>query len=58
MIVGVEADAFGMPKWLTFVETPGAPPRRVKLEFVRDVDAQRVRLAGPRQGYHITRLQP
>lgn len=56
--VGVERDRFGEPKWITFVEEDGLPPRRVKLRFVRSVGADGIRLAGPREGYHITRLHP
>lgn len=57
-VMGVEQDRRGIPKWLTFLETPGAPLRKVNLEFVRGVDAQGIRVAGPRDGYHITRLHP
>ena len=55
--LGVEHDRFGRPKWLSFQEEPGAAPRRVKLDFIRSVDEGEVRLAGPREGYHITRLR-
>lgn len=57
-VVGVEAGRDGHPKHLLFVEEDGlaAYPRRVPLRVVRGVDAGGVRLAGPREGYHITRL--
>ena len=55
-VLGVERDRFGAPKWLAFLEAPDAPPRKVRLDFVRGVDAEGVRLRGPREGYHITRL--
>lgn len=56
--VGIEQDRFGEPKWITFVEADGAPPRKVKLRYVRSVDGECIRLAGPREGYHITRVHP
>lgn len=54
--VGLERDQDGIPKWLVFEESPGAPPRRVKLRFIRGVNDGVIRLAGPREGYHITRV--
>lgn len=56
MVQGVENDPAGLAKWLTFLETNDAPLRKVRLEYVRDVREGSVRLAGPREGYHITRL--
>lgn len=56
MILGIEHDRAGFPKWITFLERPGAPVRKVRLDLVREVAEGRVRLAGPREGYHITRL--
>jgi hypothetical protein len=56
VVLGIESDRFGVPKWLTFQESPDTPPRRVKLDFVRGVEADGVRLLGPREGYHITRV--
>lgn len=58
MILGIEHDRAGFPKWLTFLERPGATVRKVRLDLVRDIAQGRVRLAGPREGYHITRLYP
>lgn len=55
-VLGVLADRTGHPKWLRFQETAGAPERKVRLDFVRGVREGVVRLAGPREGYHITRL--
>lgn len=55
-ILGVQRDRAGNPKWLSFLEAPDAPPRKVRLDFIRSVGEGEVRLAGPREGYHITRL--
>lgn len=52
----VESDRFGRPKWVRFVEADGLPPRRVQLRYVRGVEEGVLRLAGPREGYHITRI--
>lgn len=46
----------GRPKKLTFVETEGGPVRHVNLRFVRRIQDGVVALAGPREGYHITRV--
>lgn len=56
VVLGVLRDRAGHPKWLRFVEAEGAPERKVRLDFVRAVDEEGIRLAGPREGYHITRL--
>lgn len=56
--VAIERDRHGQPKWLQFVETDGMPPRKVQLQWVRGVGTDEIRLAGPREGYHITRLAP
>lgn len=56
VVVGVENDRFGRPKKLAFVEEGSAEPRYVPLQFVRDVKEGEVTLAGPREGYHITRV--
>ncbi|HET6403253.1 MAG TPA: PRC-barrel domain-containing protein, partial [Candidatus Thermoplasmatota archaeon] len=56
VILGVLCDRTGRPKWLRFLEADGAPERKVRLDVVRSVADGRVRLAGPREGYHITRL--
>lgn len=56
MVLGVLRDRMGHAKWLRFTETEGAPERKVRLDFVRHVDGTGIRLAGPREGYHITRL--
>lgn len=53
--IGVERDRDGIPKWLTFTED-GVHARKVQLRFVRGVQAGVIRLAGPREGYHITRV--
>lgn len=58
IVLGVERDRMGHPKWLKFLEGPGAPPRKVRLDFVRGIEDGAVHLAGPREGYHITRLHP
>jgi len=55
-ILGVETDRFGDPKWIRFLEAANAPPRKVRLDFVRSVEGGAVTLRGPREGYHITRL--
>lgn len=57
IILGVESDRFGVPKWLSFLETADAPPRKVRLDHVRGIDSSGVQLKGPREGYHITRLR-
>lgn len=59
VVVGVQADRHGRPKWLAFVEDPGAtlPPRLAPLRFVKSFEGGVVRLKGPREGYHITRVQ-
>lgn len=59
VIDGVIDDRWGRPKHLSFRE-PGAggASRRVPLRFVRGVAQGEVRLAGPREGYHITRVEP
>ena len=54
--VGIEPDRHGMPKWMTFLEDGSDEPRRVKLMFVRGIADGTIRLAGPREGYHITRI--
>lgn len=56
VVLGVEDDRFGRPKWLAFAEESGAPARKVRLDYVRGVSEGVVRLAGPREGYHITRV--
>lgn len=56
VVLGVLCDRTGHPKWLRFLEAEGAPERKVRLDFVRHVADGVVRLAGPREGYHITRL--
>lgn len=53
--IGIVADRDGYPKWLAFTED-GVHPRKVQLRWVRSVDGSAVRLAGPREGYHITRV--
>lgn len=55
VVLGVENDRRGHPKWLSFTED-GVHARKVQLRFVRRVDGGAVRLAGPREGYHITRV--
>lgn len=55
-VTGVELDGAGRPARLAFVEGPGEPPRFVPLRFVREVAEGVVHLAGPRDGYHITRV--
>lgn len=57
VVLGIERDRLGNPKWIQFAETEGAAPRKVRLDFIRGVRDGVVRLAGPREGYHITRLQ-
>lgn len=54
-IRGILPDRRGLPKWIEFVEDDGTL-RRAPLWSVRGVGAGVVRLAGPREGYHITRL--
>lgn len=56
VVLGVQRDRMGHPKWLRFLEMDGAPERKVRLDFVRHVGGDSIRLAGPREGYHITRL--
>jgi hypothetical protein len=56
VILGIALDRMGHPKWLRFSEAEGAPERKVRLDFVREIEGGQVRLAGPREGYHITRL--
>lgn len=54
---GVENDREGRPKKICFVEHDGDEPRYVPLRFVRDIRDGVIRLAGPREGYHITRVR-
>ena len=55
-VVGIETDRWGVPKRLRFLEEPSGALRLVPLRYVRDVQAGAIHLAGPREGYHITRL--
>jgi hypothetical protein len=57
--VGVQADRYGRPKWLAFLEDPASdlPPRLAPLRFVKSYGDGVVRLKGPREGYHITRVR-
>jgi len=57
-VVGVELDASGQPRKLAFRERAGDAPRFVPLRYVREARDGVVRLAGPREGYHITRVMP
>ena len=54
---GVENDREGRPKKICFVEHDGDEPRYVPLRFVRDIRDGTIYLAGPREGYHITRVR-
>ena len=56
VVVGVENDRFGRPKKLAFLEAGATVARFVPLRFVRGIEDGIVRLAGPREGYHITRV--
>lgn len=56
VVTGVQDDRWGRPKHLAFVERDGGEPRRVPLRVVRRVESDGIHLAGPREGYHITRL--
>jgi hypothetical protein len=56
VIVGVENDREGRPKKLAFLEDGARSPRYVPLRYVRGIDGGVVQLAGPREGYHITRV--
>lgn len=53
--LGVVHDRHGHPKWLAFTED-GIHTRKVQLRWVRGVTTGTIRLAGPREGYHITRV--
>ena len=55
LALGIERDRHGHPKWLSFTED-GVHVRMVQLRWIKGVDADGVRLAGPREGYHITRV--
>ena len=55
LALGVVLDRHGHPKWLSFTED-GVHVRKVQLRWVKRVGADGVRLAGPREGYHITRV--
>lgn len=57
MIVGVQHDAEGNVRKIAFAERDGDEPRFVSLKFIRHVGDGTVRLAGPREGYHITRVR-
>ena len=57
VVVGVQADRHGVPKWIAFVEDPASPRRLAPLKFVKSFEGGVVRLMGPREGYHITRVQ-
>lgn len=56
VVTGVENDRFGRPKKLVFREAGESATRFVPLRFVRGIEHGVVRLAGPREGYHITRV--
>jgi len=56
-VLGVENDREGRPKKICFVEQAGDEPRYVPLRFVRDIRHGVITLAGPREGYHITRVR-
>lgn len=58
IVVGVQLDAAGRPRKLAFRERTGDAPRFVPLRYVREAKDGVVRLAGPREGYHITRVMP
>lgn len=53
--LGVEHDRHGHPKWLSFTED-GIHVRKVQLRWIKGVGVEGIRLAGPREGYHITRV--
>jgi hypothetical protein len=53
--LGIERDRNGYPKWIAFTED-GVHARKVQLRFVRSIGSEGVRLLGPREGYHITRV--
>jgi hypothetical protein len=55
-VIGVAHDREGHPKKLAFLERGATEPRYVPLRYVRGIDGGVVRLAGPREGYHITRV--
>ncbi|HEX2021598.1 MAG TPA: hypothetical protein VHH36_02735 [Candidatus Thermoplasmatota archaeon] len=56
VVDGVIRDRWGRPKHLSFREEGSGVARHVPLRVVRGVREGAVRLAGPREGYHITRL--
>lgn len=56
-VLGILNDREGRPKKVCFAERDGDEPRFVPLQFVRDIRDGIVRLAGPREGYHITRVR-
>lgn len=56
-VTGVVAGPDGRARKLAFVEEDGDEPRFVSLKFVRAIVDGKVRLAGPREGYHITRVR-
>lgn len=58
VVVGIDLDRWGRPKHLRFQEPGSTEPRRAPLRVVRRVDGDGIHLAGPREGYHITRLDP
>lgn len=57
LVIGIDHDANGRPRKIAFLEQPGDEPRHVHLRFVRSIGEGVVVLAGPRDGYHITRVR-
>jgi hypothetical protein len=59
VVVGVQADRHGHPKWIAFMEDPASHETRrlAPLKFVKSFEHGVVQLKGPREGYHITRVR-
>jgi hypothetical protein len=56
VVIGIQSDRAGHPKWLVFAEAPGAAPRLAPLRFVKRFEPGVITLKGPREGYHIARV--
>jgi hypothetical protein len=55
-VVGLVQDRDGRARKIAFLESDGSEPRYVPLRYIRSIRDGEIRLAGPREGYHITRV--
>lgn len=54
--MGLVEDRDGRVRKIAFLEEDGGSPRYVPLRYIRTIHEGEIRLAGPREGYHITRV--